>query len=170
MLVTHSYGWWWSLVTFNQATWMNLLSPFLFSPLCMMVPWAEVLGRRNCHSKRWMVSHSELWKCQGCLLTFYSPAVHQSRGVPTLKIDCRHSEYMTTNWGPLGFLDASLYRIMVGESTVGSTDSYALERICAEAQWKMARFEIVRTLDFKFQQQHIEQICSKFSLTSSLHV
>jgi hypothetical protein len=38
---------------------------------------------------------------------------------------------------------------------MGNKDGYTLERIYAGAEQKVARFEIVRTEDFSFQQHHI---------------
>lgn len=54
--------------------------------------------------------------------------------------------------GRLQLLEAS----MVGESTVASKDSYALERACAQAHQKMVCYEIVRIMGFNSNTlQHI---------------
>jgi hypothetical protein len=55
--------------------------------------------------------------------------------------------------------------LQVGESTVANKNGFRLERICVGPPEKVARFEIVHTMDFKLQQEYTcEEIPTCFSV------
>jgi hypothetical protein len=45
--------------------------------------------------------------------------------------------------------------LQIGESTMANKDGFRLERICVGTQEKVACFEIVHKMDFKFQREYI---------------